>query len=129
MKNRVNALFVVAIALFAVSCNKDDVTSLETAKPDVELRAQQLGFENTQTYRMKVTEQCVSGDHSNCDILNNETHEPCAYVEHSGTKHNGAHHNGTNHGKHNSSGHSHGSHSNENCTSDSHNHQGDSHHK
>lgn len=45
MKIIVNVLFVVAIALFAVSCNKNDVTSLEKAKSDVELRAQQLGFE------------------------------------------------------------------------------------
>ena len=126
MKIIVNVLFVVAIALFAVSCNKNDVTSLEKAKSDVELRAQQLGFENVLVYQTKVSELCVAGDHSNCDILNDDTHQPCAYAEHSGTKHDGTHHNGTNHGKHDGSGHTHGSHSNEGCTGDN---QNNSHHK
>lgn len=98
----------VALALTAtfVSCNNDDHEP-GFSDQNIETRAAALGFDNVETYKSSVAEQCAAGNHENCDILNNGTHQVCTYADHSGTKHDGTHHNGSDHGNHDENGHSH----------------------
>lgn len=113
MKRKFYSLAVLALAVAFVSCSSDDDHTFISAEESMELRAEALGFSDVNEYKTSVTEQCKAGNHENCDILNDGTHQACAYKEHSGTKHDGTHHNGTDHGSHDSNGHSHGSHDNE----------------
>lgn len=108
MKKVVWLLAVVVMTMGFVSCNNDDENPI--AEKNLELRAETLGFPDVESYKTCVAEQCRSGNHENCDICEDGTHEACAYHEHLGTKHDGSHHNGTDHCKHHSGGHSHHSH-------------------
>ncbi|MDH6304154.1 hypothetical protein M2459_000882 [Parabacteroides sp. PF5-5] len=110
MKKLFYSLAVVLLAVAFVSCNnenQDDIDTLE--KEDIETRAAALGFEDVAAYKACVAEQCAAGNHENCDICEDGTHEACPYFEHSGKKHDGTHHNGSNHESHGKKGHSHGS--------------------
>ena len=111
MKKLFYSLAVVLFAVTFTSCDKDDHDDFGTsAQQDIESRATALGFEDVAAYKACVAEQCAAGNHENCDIYQDGTHEPCAYRDHSGKKHDGTHHDGTDHGTHNQNGHSHGSH-------------------
>ncbi len=112
MKKLVYSLAVLAIVLVFASCNKDDNQSMDTATPNLELRAATLGYTDVETYKANVVAQCAAGNHQNCDIYNDGTHQPCAYCEHAGTNCDGTHHGGSDHGTHGTNGHSHGSHEN-----------------
>ena len=111
MKKVFYLLSVLAITIAFVSCSKNDDNN---AIPNLEARAAALGFSDVNAYKAFVSEQCEAGIHENCDVLNNGTHQACAYSEHAGTKHDGTHHNGTEHGTHDKNGHSHSSHGNHN---------------
>lgn len=103
------ALAVVLFAVAFMSCNKDDHDDFGTsAEQNIETRAKDLGFNNVDDYKASVAIQCTAGNHENCDVYNDGTHEVCAYSDHSGKNHDGTHHNGTDHGTHNKNGHSHG---------------------
>ena len=106
------SLSVIAIVISLVSCDKGDDQNF--ASQNLETRAATLGFSDVNTYNAYVAEQCRAGIHENCDVLNNGTHQACAYSEHVGTKHDGTHHNGTEHGTHDKNGHLHSSHGNHN---------------
>lgn len=98
---------VLSTVIFA-SCSNDDHDDFGTsAKQDIEARAAALGFDDVTAYQASVAEQCAAGNHENCDIYSNGTHEACAYSDHSGQNHDGTHHNGTDHGIHDQNGHSH----------------------
>lgn len=100
-------LSAMIIIVSVASCSKSDNNKVEQ---NLELRAKSLGYPDVVTYKSNVTQQCVAGNHENCDIYDDQTHRACAYQEHSGTNHDGTHHNGTAHGTHNAGGHSHDSH-------------------
>lgn len=110
MKRATYLFAVVALAVGFVSCNNDDDHDFSNADQNIELRAASLGYEDVASYQASVAEQCAAGNHKNCDIQSNGTHNVCAYTEHSGTKHDGTHHNGSDHGTHDANGHSHDSH-------------------
>ena len=111
MKKLFYSLAVVLFAVTFVACSNDDHEDFGTsAKQDIEARAAALGFDDVAAYQASVAEQCSAGNHENCDIYNDGTHEACAYSDHSGKNHDGTHHNGTDHGTHDKDGHSHGSH-------------------
>lgn len=78
----------MAVVLFAVTfvaCSNDDHEDFGTsAKQDIEARAAALGFDDVAAYQASVAEQCSAGNHENCDIYNDGTHEACAYSDHSG---------------------------------------------
>lgn len=114
MKKVIYLFAVVALTVGFVSCSNDDEPDFDNAEPNLELRAASLGFSDVDTYKTCVAEQCILGNHKNCDILTDGTHQACAYQEHCGTKHDGSHHNGSDHGIHDADGHSHGSHGNGN---------------
>lgn len=106
-------VFYLATALAAVgftSCNKDDNHDFYNDKQNLELRAASLGYSDVNAYKTSVAEQCAAGNHENCDVLNDGTHQACAYQDHSGKKHDGSNHNGSDHGSHDANGHSHGNH-------------------
>lgn len=107
------SLAALILTVTLVSCSNDD-HDFNSDEQNMELRAAALGFSDVDSYKASVSQQCTAGDHENCDILNNGTHQACAYKEHSGTKHDGSHHNGSNHGTHDENGHSHGSHGDKN---------------
>lgn len=109
MKNLIYSLVVLVFAIGLISCGSDDNDSDNDSK-NLELRSTILGFSDVEAYKMSVAEQCVAGNHQNCDISNDGTHQVCAYPAHSGIKHNGSHHSGSNHGIHDENGHSHSSH-------------------
>ncbi len=109
-------IYLVAGVAFVIelsSCNKDDNHDISNAKQNIELRATTLGYSDVASYTTSVAEQCSEGNHDNCDVKTDGTHNACAYVEHSGTKHNGTSHNGSQHGMHDNNGHSHNSHEKE----------------
>jgi hypothetical protein len=108
MKRLFYALAVVCTLSF-VACDNDDHNDFGTSvQQDIEARAKALGFEDAAAYKASVAEQCAAGNHENCDIYNDGTHQACAYSDHSGKKHDGTHHKGSNHGSHDKNGHSHG---------------------
>lgn len=110
MKKLFYSLGVILLVSF-ISCDKDDHDDFGTsAQQDIEERASALGFDDVATYKASVAQQCAAGNHENCDIYNDGTHQACPYYDHSGTNHDGTHHNGTAHGTHDQNGHSHGSH-------------------
>lgn len=113
----------LAIATSLTSCNSNDNPTPEDLAERLEVRAVALGYENSADYEASVAAQCAAGNHENCDVFADGTHQPCAYTEHSGTHHNGSHHDGTDHGTHNGKGHSHQSHNNK----DKGNHGGNHH--
>lgn len=108
MKRVIYLFAVVALTAGFVSCNNDDDDNFSNAEQDLELRASTLGYSDAASYQENVTEQCELGNHENCDIQTDGTHQVCKYPEHSGTKHDGTHQNGSDHGTHNGNGHSHG---------------------
>ena len=110
MKKNFYSLAILAFVVALASCSKDDEHNLGNTEQNLELRASSLGFSDANAYKASVAEQHAAGNHENCDILNNGTHQTCGYAEHSGTKHDGTHHNGTDHGTHDANGHSHSSH-------------------
>ncbi len=127
MKKVFYSLTVLAFVFTFASCsNDDDQHDFNNAKQDVTLRATALGFSDMNAHTTAVAEQCAAGNHENCDIQTNGTHQACGYAEHTGTNHDGTQHNGTEHGTHDANGHSHNSHSNENHGNESHN--GGGHH-
>ncbi len=125
MKKVFYSLTVLAITVAFASCSKDDDHDFNDASQNMELRASTLGFSDANAYKASVAEQCAAGNHENCDILNDGTHQACAYSEHAGANHDGTHHNGTDHGTHDANGHSHNSHGND----DNGNHNGSHHNK
>ena len=100
MKKVFYSLTVLAITVAFASCSKDDDHDFNDASQNMELRASTLGFSDANAYKASVAEQCAAGNHENCDILNDGTHQACAYSEHAGANHDGTHHNGTDHGTH-----------------------------
>lgn len=106
--------YSLAVALFSVAfvaCSNDDHDDFgtTTVQQDITKRATALGFDDADAYRESVAAQCAAGNHENCDIYNDGTHQACAYADHSGRNHDGSHHNGTNHGTHDQNGgHGHG---------------------
>lgn len=108
MKNLTYLLVVLVLAIGLISCSSDNDNDLVEAAKNLELRATILGFPDADTYKLSAAEHCKAGNHENCDILNNGTHQVCAYPEHNGTKHDGSHHKGNDHGIHDENGHSHG---------------------
>ena len=105
MKKVFFLLSASAIMVAFVSCNKENDHNF--AIPNLETRAAALGFSDVNAYKAHVAEQCEAGIHKNCDVLDNGTHQPCAYHEHVGSKHDGTHHNGKDHETCNKNGHSH----------------------
>jgi hypothetical protein len=85
MKRAIYLFAVVALAVGFVSCDNDDDHDFSSADQNIELRAATLGYEDVASYQASVAEQCAAGNHENCDIQNNGTHNVCAYTEHSGT--------------------------------------------
>jgi hypothetical protein len=127
MKKVIYFFAVVVLAIGFVSCNNDDDHDFSSAEQNMELRAATLGFSDAEAYKTSVAEQCAAGNHENCDILNDGTHQPCIYSEHAGTRHDGTHHNGTGHGTHDPNTctdptHNHGTHDPNTCTDPTHNH-------
>jgi hypothetical protein len=115
MKRAIYLFAVVVMATGLVACNNDDDHDFSSnAEQNLELRAKTLGFSDAEAYKTSVTEQCAAGNHANCDILSNGTHQACAYNDHSGTNHDGTYHNGSDHGTHDANGHSHNSQGNGN---------------
>ncbi|NDV59741.1 hypothetical protein [Bacteroides sp. 519] len=112
MKKLIYLFAVVAMATGFTSCSNDHDNN--NTEPNLELRAAMLGYTDVDAYKRSVAEQCAAGNHENCDIQNDGTHQVCAYEDHSGTKHDGSHHNGSDHGTHDENGHSHNSHGNGN---------------
>lgn len=97
MKNLFYLLFVSLFAVaFGACSNSDDNRDLNTDK-NIELRAATLGYPDVATYKAAVVNQCAAGNHENCDILTNGTHQACSHVEHIGIKHDGSHHSGVHH--------------------------------
>ncbi|WP_280647274.1 MULTISPECIES: hypothetical protein [unclassified Dysgonomonas] len=100
---------MVLFAVTFIACSNDDHDDFgTTSQQDIEVRAAALGFDDVAAYKANVAEQCVAGNHENCDIYNDGTHQACAYSDHSGQNHDGTHHNGSDHGTHDKNGHSHG---------------------
>ncbi|MDR2917251.1 MAG: hypothetical protein LBV74_20855 [Tannerella sp.] len=110
MKKVVYLFAVVALTAGFVSCSNDDDHDFSNADRNLELRASALGYSDVASYQASVAEQCAAGNHENCDIQTDGTHQVCAYNDHSGTKHDGTRHNGSAHGTHDANGHSHNSH-------------------
>ncbi|MDU1906069.1 MAG: hypothetical protein E6772_14955 [Dysgonomonas sp.] len=111
MKKLFYSLTVVLFAATFIACSNDDHDDFgATSQQDIETRATALGFDDVASYKASVAEQCAAGNHENCDIYNDGTHQVCAYSDHSGKNHDGTHHNGSDHGTHdkNGNGHSHG---------------------
>lgn len=110
MKKVILAMTALAVMLSFSACDKDhdsdDYQGSQTA-PNIEARAQALGFDSVTEYETFVNDQCHLGNHQNCDIYNDGTHQPCCYADHGGQKHDGSHHNGTDHGQHGENGHHH----------------------
>lgn len=110
MKTLFYSLAIVLFSVAFVSCNNDDHDDFGIiSQQDIAARAAILGFDSIEAYQANVAEQCAAGNHENCDIYNDGTHQACAYAEHSGKNHDGTHHNGTDHGTHDNNGHQHGS--------------------
>lgn len=100
---------VVLLVITLTACNGDNHDDFGTsAKQDIETRAADLGFDDVDAYKASVYKECAAGNHENCDIYNDGTHQVCVYSNHSGKNHNGTFHNGTEHGTHDKNGHSHG---------------------
>lgn len=110
MKKVILAVAALAVMTVFASCDKDhnnhDDSGSQTA-PNLAARAQALGFEDAISYTAYVSEQCLLGNHENCDIYGDGTHQACGYADHSGQNHDGTHHNGTDHGQYDQNGHSH----------------------
>ncbi len=109
MRKVIYLFAVVVLAVGFVSCNDDD-HDYKTDDQNIELRAKTLGYTDAVTYKQSVATQCEAGNHENCDIQNDGSHNVCAYAEHSGMKHDGTDHKGNAHGTHDKKGHSHNSH-------------------
>lgn len=109
MRNLIYSLVILVFAVGLISCSSDNDNDLSNDSKNLELRATLLGFPDVDSYQVRIAGHCVTGNHQNCDILDNGTHQVCAYPDHSGTKYNGSHHNGSNHGIHDANGHSHNS--------------------
>lgn len=114
MKKLFYSVAICALVMAFVSCDNDDDHNYGNAEQNLELRAATLGYSDVETYKASVAEQCAAGNHENCDILTDGTHQVCTYNDHSGTNHDGTHHNGSDHGTHDANGHSHNSHGNGN---------------
>lgn len=110
MKKTICLLAIVMTTIGFFSCNDEKNNDSNYDEQNLELRASILGFEDVESYKTCVAEQCLAGNHENCDIFSDGTHRACAFHEHSGTRRDGSHHDGTSHGTHNEHGHSHGSH-------------------
>ena len=90
MKKLFYSLAVVLFAATFASCDKNDHDDFGTsAKQDIEVRADALGFDDVAAYKASVAEQCAAGNHENCDTYKDGTHEACAYSDHSGKNHDG----------------------------------------
>lgn len=114
MKKVFYPLAVTILTISLASCSKDNHKSYDQAVQSIDLRASQLGYSDVAAYELSVAQQCAEGNHQNCDIMTNQTHQACAYNEHAGVNYDGTVHNGTDHGTHDTNGHSHSSHGNEN---------------
>ena len=90
-------LMIVLICAF-IGCHKND-GRMERETDNIELRASILGFEDVNSYKSHVVQQCTAGNHENCCILTNGKHHACIYPEHLGIKHDGTHHKGSIHCK------------------------------
>lgn len=112
MKKLFYSLAVVALVAvsFAACSNDNNDDSGTSSEPNIEARAAALGFEDANAYKASVAEQCAAGNHENCDINSDGTHQACAYADHSGKKHDGTHHNGSNHSNHQNDHHNNGNH-------------------
>jgi len=110
-----------ASALLFTSCSKDnDIQGLESSDNGVTTRASNLGYSDVKSYTSSVLSQCALGNHENCEILADGTHQACPFPDHDGITHDGKHINGTAKG-----GHSHyngETHNAATCTDKSHNH-------
>lgn len=108
MKKLFYSLAIVFCTVSFIACSNDDHDDFGAGSTqDIETRAKALGFEDVTAYEASVAEQCAAGNHENCDIYNDNTHQACAYSDHSGKNHDGTHHNGTDHGTNDANGHSH----------------------
>ena len=117
MKKVIYLLTVLAITVAFVSCGKSDNQILDDATQDaasnIELRASNLGFSGVADYQAYVAAQHAAGNHENCCLLPDGTHQICTHPNHEGTCCNGTHYNGTGHGTYNGTQHNC---NNPNCT-------------
>ena len=122
MKRVFYSLAVLASVITFVSCSQDDDNNFGDIDQSLELRASTLGFSNGDIYKSSVLNQCAAGNHENCDILADGTHQVCINSQHSGIKHDGTHHNGT------GTGHGGNNHDSNTCMDVSHNHNNTQNH-
>lgn len=130
MKKVFYSLTVLAFVAIFASCTKNDDHNFDNANKSLELRAASLGFENVEDYKASVARECAAGNHENCDILNNGTHQACGYADHSGTKHDGTVHHGNdiNHGHNNNSNNNSNTNTNTNSNTNSHHNNSNNNH-
>jgi hypothetical protein len=106
MKKIILGMMVFAILSF-IGCSNpmhsgDDNNS---GAVNISARAAVLGFSNVADYTAYVHENCLNGDHSNCDIATNGTHSVCKHTDHQGTCHDGSVYSGSSHDNHNGDHH------------------------
>lgn len=97
MKKVFYSVVLLGLVLVAASsCNKNHNSDTDSPA-NIEARTKALGFSDVEAYQTSVAGKCTAGDHTNCDILADGTHQACVHTRHSGTKHDGTHHDGTGH--------------------------------
>lgn len=127
MKKEIYLLIISVSILTACDSNEiQDIVNIPETNvvtgSDLSLRASTLGYPDTITYISYVSQQCMLGNHANCDILDDGTHLPCIHASHSGTTHNGKHHQGTGEITHGNRNHYQNLHDPLTCTDPTHNH-------
>lgn len=93
---KLTLIMLAALATSLASCKKEHHS--DAPENNIETRAAALGFGDVQTYRDHVRQECAAGNHANCDVATDGTHQACGDRTHNGQCHDGTPHQGANHG-------------------------------